>query len=38
MGITLQSNIRAGTYTIAVQVKDAVGNQAYETRQTFTVE
>jgi hypothetical protein len=38
MGITLQSNIRAGTYTIAVQVKDAVGSQAYETRQTFTVE
>lgn len=38
MGITLQNNIRAGTYTIAVQVKDAVGSQTYETRQTFTVE
>ena len=38
MGITLQNNIRPGMYTIAVQVKDAVGNQTYETRQTFTVE
>ena len=38
MGITLQGNIRPGTYTIAVQVKDAIGNQTYETRQTFTVE
>ena len=38
MGITLQKNIRPGTYTIAVQVKDAVGNQTYETKQTFTVE
>ena len=38
MGITLQNNIRTGTYTIAVQVKDAVGDQTYETRQTFTVE
>jgi hypothetical protein len=38
MGINLQNNIRTGTYTIAVQVKDAIGNQTYETRQTFTVE
>jgi len=38
MGITLQNNIRPGTYTIAVQVKDAVGNQTYEARQTFVVE
>lgn len=38
MGITLQNNIRPGTYTIAVQAKDAVGNQTYETKETFTVE
>lgn len=38
MGITLQKNINPGTYTIAVEVKDAVGDQAYETKQTFTVE
>ena len=38
MGITLQKNIRPGVYTIAVQAKDGVGNQTYETRQTFTVE
>ncbi len=38
MGITLQKNIRPGTYTIAIQVKDAIGGQTYETRQTFTVE
>lgn len=38
MGINLQKNIRPGTYTIAVQVKDAIGNQTYETKQTFTVE
>jgi hypothetical protein len=38
MGITLQRNIRPGTYTIAVQVKDVVGDQTYETKQTFTVE
>jgi len=38
MGITLQKNIPTGTYTIAVEVKDAVGNQTYETKQTFTVE
>jgi len=38
MGITLQKNIRSGTYTIAVQVKDAIGDQTYETQQTFSVE
>jgi len=38
MGITLQKNIRPGTYTIAVQVKDAVGDQTYEIRETFRVE
>ncbi len=38
MGITLQGKIRPGTYTIAVQVKDAIGDQTYEIKQTFTVE
>lgn len=38
MGITLQKNIRPGIFTIAIQVKDAVGNQTYETSGTFTVE
>jgi hypothetical protein len=37
-GITLQPNIRPGEYTIAVQVKDAVGNQQYEAKGTFTIE
>ncbi|MBZ5624398.1 MAG: hypothetical protein LAQ69_37730 [Acidobacteriia bacterium] len=37
-GITLQPNIRPGEYTIAVQVKDAVGNQTYEAKSTFTIE
>ena len=38
MGINLQSNFRAGEYSIGVQVKDAVGGQAYEAKFTFTVE
>jgi len=38
MSLNLQSNIRPGAYGIAVTVKDAVGNQTYETKQTFTVE
>ncbi|HLK62183.1 MAG TPA: hypothetical protein VKU19_01995 [Bryobacteraceae bacterium] len=37
-GISLQPNIRPGEYTIAVQVKDAVGNQTHEAKGTFTVE
>jgi len=36
-GISLQSNIRPGEYTIAVRAKDAIGNQNFETKQTFTV-
>jgi hypothetical protein len=36
-GISLQGNIRPGEYTIAVAVKDALGNQTGETKQTFTV-
>jgi len=38
MGISLQGNIRPGDYTIAVQVKDAVGGQTYEDKYTFTVQ
>ena len=37
-GVTLDKNIKPGTYTIQVQVKDAVGNQSYEAKETFTVE
>ena len=37
-GVTLDKNIRPGVYTIQVQVKDAVGNQAYAGTETFTVE
>jgi hypothetical protein len=38
MGINLTPTIRPGEYTIAVQVKDAVGSQTLESRYTFTVE
>ena len=38
MGINLTSTIRPGEYTISVTVKDAVGKQTHETKQTFTVE
>ena len=38
MGITLQNNIRPGEYTIAVQAKDAVGDQIFEQKYTFIVE
>lgn len=38
MGINLTPTIRPGEYTINVQVKDAIGGQAYETKFTFTVE
>ncbi|HTS29904.1 MAG TPA: hypothetical protein VMH81_28730 [Bryobacteraceae bacterium] len=37
-GITLQPNIRPGEYTIAVQVKDAVGNQTHDAKGTFVIE
>lgn len=37
-GVNLDKTIQPGPYTILVQVKDAVGNQSYETKQTFTVE
>ena len=35
--ISLQGTIRPGEYTIAVAVKDALGNQTGEMKQTFTV-
>ena len=38
MGINLLANTKAGEYTIAVTIKDAVGNQSFEAKQTFTVE
>ena len=37
-GVSLDKNIRPGTYGILIEVKDAVGNQTYEGKQTFTVE
>jgi hypothetical protein len=36
--ITVQPGTRPGPYTIAAQVKDAIGNQSYEAKATFTVE
>lgn len=38
MALNLQKNIRPGEYTIAVAVKDAVGNQSYDGKYTFTVQ
>lgn len=38
MSLNLQKNIKPGEYAIAVTVKDAVGDQNYEAKQTFTVE
>jgi hypothetical protein len=37
-GITLQPTIRPGEYTIAVEVKDAVGKQTHEAKGTFVIE
>ena len=36
--VSLQGNIRPGEYTIAVQLKDAIGAQTVESKYTFTVE
>jgi hypothetical protein len=36
--INLQAGVKPGSYLVAVQVKDAVGNQTCESRQPFTVE
>jgi hypothetical protein len=38
MGINLLANTKPGEFTIAVTVKDAVGNQTFETKKTFRVE
>ena len=38
MGLNLQKNIRPGEYTIAVAVKDAVGDQTFDGKYTFTVQ
>jgi hypothetical protein len=37
-GLNLDKNIRPGEYAIAIAVKDDIGNQTCEVRQTFTVE
>jgi len=37
-GLNLQKTIKPGEYTIAVQVRDAVGGQTCEVKQTFTIE
>ncbi len=36
--INLQPHVKPGSYIVAVLVKDAVGNQTCESRQSFTVE
>ena len=36
--VNLQAGVRPGSYIVAVQVKDAIGDQTYESRQPFTVE
>jgi hypothetical protein len=38
LSISIQKNTQPGTYAIGLQVKDAVGAQTYETKQTFTIE
>ncbi len=38
MSINLQPTIRPGEYTIAVQVRDATGNQTFEGKYNFNVE
>ncbi len=38
MSITTQKNTHPGEYGIAIQVKDAIGNQSYEAKAAFTVE
>jgi len=38
VGINLQTTIHPGEYAIGVAAKDAVGNQTYEGKFTFTVE
>jgi hypothetical protein len=38
MSVTTQKNTHPGEYGIAIQVKDAIGNQSFETKAAFTVE
>jgi hypothetical protein len=38
MSITVQKNTRPGEYALSVQVKDAIGNQTYETKAAFAVQ
>jgi hypothetical protein len=38
MGVTLDKNIKPGSYTLIVTSKDAVGKQNAEHRGTFAVE
>ncbi|HUI79294.1 MAG TPA: hypothetical protein VLY24_15315 [Bryobacteraceae bacterium] len=38
LSINIQKNTQPGTYAIGVQVKDGVGTQTYETKETFTIE
>lgn len=38
MSITTQKNTKPGEYGIAIQVKDAIGNQTFEKKAAFTVE
>ena len=38
MSITVQKNTKPGPYTISASIKDEIGGQSYEARQTFTVE
>ncbi len=38
MNLSLQPDMRKGQYTIVLTVHDIIGNQNYETRQTFDVE
>jgi hypothetical protein len=38
MSVTTQKNTSPGQYGIAIQVKDAIGNQTYETKAPFSIE
>lgn len=38
MNLSLQPNMRPGEYAIVLTVRDAIGQQSYETKQTFRVE
>jgi hypothetical protein len=38
MSLSLQPNIRPGPYTLVVTARDAIGGQAFEAKETFTVE